>query len=105
LRYLLDEAEFLSPYGVRSLSRVYKDRPYVFRADGDDREYTVAYVPGDMDSGAFGGNSNWRGPVWFPINFLLIEGPARVPPLLRRQLPYRMPDGIGAIPRPRRRSP
>ncbi len=50
LRYLLDESEFLSPYGVRSLSRVYKDRPYVFRADGDTHEYKVAYVPGDMDS-------------------------------------------------------
>ena len=70
---MLDESEFLSPYGVRSLSRVYKDRPYVFRAPGGDREYTVAYVPGDMDSPDFGGNSNWRGPVWFPINFLLIE--------------------------------
>ena len=73
LRYLLDEHEFLSPYGVRSLSRAYKDRPYVFRSDGDGREYQVAYVPGDMDSSEFGGNSNWRGPVWFPINFLLIE--------------------------------
>ena len=73
LRYVLDENEFLSPYGVRSLSRVYKDRPYVFRVAGDDREYTVAYVPGDMDSAQFGGNSNWRGPVWLPINFLLIE--------------------------------
>ena len=73
LRYLLDESEFLSPHGVRSLSRVYKDRPYVFRADGDAREYRVAYVPGDMDTRQFGGNSNWRGPVWFPINFLLIE--------------------------------
>src|SRR5947208_5906112 len=73
LRYLLDESEFLSPHGVRSLSRAYKDRPYVFRADGDAHEYTVAYVPGDMDTEQFGGNSNWRGPVWFPINFLLIE--------------------------------
>jgi hypothetical protein len=73
LRYLLDEREFLSPHGVRSLSRVYKEHPYVFRADGDAREYRVAYVPGDMDSADFGGNSNWRGPVWFPINFLLIE--------------------------------
>ena len=73
MRTLLDEAEFLSPHGVRSLSRVYKDRPYVFRADGDGHEYAVAYVPGDRDSGMFGGNSNWRGPVWFPINFLLIE--------------------------------
>jgi hypothetical protein len=55
------------------LSRVYKDRPYVFRADGDAREYSVAYVPGDMDTQHFGGNSNWRGPIWLPINFLLIE--------------------------------
>ncbi len=72
LRYLLDEDEFLSPFGVRSLSRVYKDRPYEFRADGGER-YTVRYVPGDMDSWDFGGNSNWRGPIWFPINYLLIE--------------------------------
>src|SRR5439155_25944783 len=73
LRYLLDESEFLSPHGVRSLSRVYLDRPYVFRADGDSHEYSVEYVPGDMDSPQMGGNSNWRGPVWLPINFLLIE--------------------------------
>jgi hypothetical protein len=68
LRYLLDVSEFLSPHGVRFLSRVYKDRLYVFRADGDDREYSVAYLPGDMDTEHFGGNSNWRGPVWLPIN-------------------------------------
>jgi hypothetical protein len=71
LRYLLDEEEFLSPHGIRSLSRVHKDRPYVFRADG--REYSVAYMPGESNSGLFGGNSNWRGPIWFPINFLIIE--------------------------------
>src|SRR5262249_52366851 len=65
LRYLLDEREFLSPFGVRSLSAVYRDRPYVFRAGG--RGYRVAYVPGDMDTQDFGGNSNWRGPVWFPV--------------------------------------
>ena len=52
---------------------MYKDHPYVFRADGDDREHQGAYVPGDMDIAQFGGNSNWCGPVWFPINFLLIE--------------------------------
>ncbi len=71
LARLLDEAEFLSPFGVRSLSRVYAADPYVFRADG--REFTVGYVPGDMDSADFGGNSNWRGPVWMPVNFLLVE--------------------------------
>jgi hypothetical protein len=71
LRYMLDETEFLSPYGVRSLSRVHKDRPYLFQAGG--REYRVEYEPGESRTALFGGNSNWRGPVWFPVNYLLIE--------------------------------
>lgn len=71
LSRLLDESEFLSPFGVRSLSKVYKSEPYTFEADG--RAFTVGYVPGDMDTADFGGNSNWRGPVWMPINFLLVE--------------------------------
>jgi hypothetical protein len=71
LRRMLDESEFLSPYGVRSLSRVYRERPYVFSCAG--QPLTVRYVPGDSDSDMFGGNSNWRGPVWFPVNYLLIE--------------------------------
>jgi Mannosylglycerate hydrolase MGH1-like glycoside hydrolase domain len=71
LRYLLDESEFLSPYGIRSMSRVHRERPYVLTADG--HEYRVDYEPGDSNSGHFGGNSNWRGPVWFPLNYLLIE--------------------------------
>jgi hypothetical protein len=71
LRYVFDEAEFLSPFGVRSLSRVHADRPYVFRAGNTD--HVVAYVSGEADSGLFGGNSNWRGPVWFPVNFLLVD--------------------------------
>jgi hypothetical protein len=71
LRIMLDENEFLSPYGVRALSRVYKDQPYVLPMDG--QEYRVQYEPAESSSGLFGGNSNWRGPVWFPVNFLLIE--------------------------------
>jgi hypothetical protein len=71
LRRMLDEAEFLSPFGVRSLSRAHLDRPYTFSAGGQTHE--VRYLPGESDSGLFGGNSNWRGPVWFPVNFLIIE--------------------------------
>jgi len=71
LRYVLDEAEFLSPHGVRSLSRAYRDRPFVLNATGG--EWRVGYVPGESDSGIFGGNSNWRGPVWMPLNYLIIE--------------------------------
>ncbi|MET0542530.1 MAG: glucosidase, partial [Variovorax sp.] len=69
LARMLDEDEFLSPYGIRALSRFHQAHPYVFEQGGES--YRVAYVPGDSDSGMFGGNSNWRGPVWMPINFLL----------------------------------
>ncbi len=71
LKYLLDETEFLSPYGIRSLSRAHEADPYIFRSDG--QEYRVDYVPGESNSGLFGGNSNWRGPIWFPVNYLIIE--------------------------------
>ncbi|HSS43831.1 MAG TPA: glucosidase, partial [Thermoanaerobaculia bacterium] len=71
LRYLLDEKEFLSPYGIRALSRVYGERPYTFRVGAN--EYRVAYDPGESTTGLFGGNSNWRGPVWFPVNYLVVE--------------------------------
>ncbi|MCC2639681.1 MAG: uncharacterized protein K0S45_94 [Nitrospira sp.] len=71
LRYMLDENEFLSPYGVRALSRYHKDHPYVFSTVGMD--YRVEYQPAESMTGLFGGNSNWRGPVWFPVNYLLIE--------------------------------
>ncbi len=71
LHYMLDEEEFLSPYGIRALSRYHKDRPYLLGVDG--HEHRVDYEPGESASGLFGGNSNWRGPIWFPVNFLLIE--------------------------------
>jgi hypothetical protein len=71
LRYVLDENEFLSPYGVRSLSRFHADHPFKLEAMGTT--YSVEYAPGESTSGLFGGNSNWRGPVWFPLNYLLIE--------------------------------
>jgi hypothetical protein len=70
-RYLLDESEFLSPYGVRALSRYHAEHPYVLTVDGV--EYRVDYVPAESNTGMFGGNSNWRGPIWLPVNYLLIE--------------------------------
>ncbi len=71
LSRMLDENEFLSPHGIRSMSRHHLEHPYVFWAEG--REHRVSYVPGDSDSGMFGGNSNWRGPVWIPVNQLIIR--------------------------------
>jgi hypothetical protein len=71
LNYMLDENEFLSPFGIRSLSAVHKEKPFVFEHTGG-RE-TVGYVPGESNTAMFGGNSNWRGPVWFPLNYLIVQ--------------------------------
>jgi hypothetical protein len=95
LRYVLDESEFLSPYGIRSLSRVHQSRPYVLEAGG--REHRVDYVPGDSESGLFGGNSNWRGPIWFPLNYLLIEALERYHHFYGDSLKVECPTGSGNL--------
>jgi hypothetical protein len=72
LARMLDETQFLSPYGIRSLSREHAGKPFVFGANG--QEFRVDYQPAESLTGAFGGNSNWRGPIWFPVNALLLRG-------------------------------
>jgi hypothetical protein len=93
LRRLLDEAEFLSPFGIRSLSRAHAAEPFVFTAGG--AEHRVAYVPGEADGGLFGGNSNWRGPIWLPMNFMLIESLRRYAEYYNDTLVVECPTGSG----------
>jgi hypothetical protein len=71
LRRVLDEEEFLSPYGIRALSRYHAEHPYIVHVGGE--EFRVDYLPAESNTGMFGGNSNWRGPIWFPVNILLIR--------------------------------
>jgi hypothetical protein len=93
LRYMLDEAEFLSPYGVRALSRYHQDHPFTFSIDGQERR--VAYEPAESSTGLFGGNSNWRGPIWLPTNFLLIEALQRFDFFYRGGFRVECPTGSG----------
>jgi hypothetical protein len=95
LRYVLDEKEFLSPYGIRSVSRVHRERPFVFHAGG--QEHRVEYVPGESNTHIFGGNSNWRGPIWFPLNFLLIEALERYHYFYGETLKVECPTGSGRM--------
>ncbi|KPJ76583.1 MAG: glucosidase [Deltaproteobacteria bacterium SG8_13] len=93
LRRMLDEQEFLSPYGIRSLSKYHRDRPYSFHVDG--QVHSIDYQPAESRSGLFGGNSNWRGPVWFPINFLLIEALQKYHHFYGESLTVECPTGSG----------
>jgi hypothetical protein len=95
LRYMLDENEFLSPYGIRSVSRVHEKQPYVIRFD--HTEYRVDYTPGESDTGLFGGNSNWRGPIWFPVNYLLVEALERYHHFYGDSLQIECPTGSGRM--------
>jgi hypothetical protein len=95
LRYLLDESEFLSPHGIRALSRVHRESPYVFQVGG--MEHRVDYDPGESTTGLFGGNSNWRGPVWFPVNYLLVEALERYHHFYGDEFQVECPVGSGKL--------
>src|SRR5208283_5394362 len=93
LKYMLDENEFLSPYGIRALSRHHEANPYVLNVGGV--EHRVDYEPGESSTALFGGNSNWRGPIWFPVNFLLVEALQRFHYYLGDDFKVECPTGSG----------
>jgi hypothetical protein len=93
LKRMLDPNEFLSEYGVRALSKVYENEPFKFRAAGVD--FTVKYTPGEADTALFGGNSNWRGPIWFPVNYLIIESLQRFHHYYGNDFKVEHPTGSG----------
>jgi hypothetical protein len=95
LRYVLDETEFLSRHGVRSVSRIHAEAPYIFRHGSE--EFRVQYDPAESTSGLFGGNSNWRGPVWFPVNYLLVEALERYDHFYGDTLRVECPVGSGTM--------
>ena len=92
---MLDENEFLSEYGIRSISKYHKNRPYTFHVDG--QAHTIGYQPAESESGLFGGNSNWRGPIWFPINYLLIESLQKFNHYYGDSLKVECPTGSGRM--------
>lgn len=95
LEKLLDEQEFLSDYGIRALSRFHQDNPYNFQVNGSDN--WVSYEPAESSSGLFGGNSNWRGPIWFPVNYLLIESLQKFHHYLGDDFQVECPTGSGNL--------
>ena len=95
LRFMLDENEFLSPYGIRAISRFHKDHPYVLQVNGT--EHRVDYEPGESSTGLFGGNSNWRGPIWFPLNYLIVESLQKFHHYLGEDFKVECPVGSGQM--------
>jgi len=95
LKFMLDEEEFLSPYGIRAVSRFHKDRPYTLSVNG--MEHRVDYEPAESSTGLFGGNSNWRGPIWFPLNYLLIESLQKFHHYLGSDYKVECPTGSGRM--------
>jgi len=95
LRRMLNEDEFLSPYGIRSLSRIHQKQPYILHVNGGERR--VSYEPGESETGTFGGNSNWRGPIWFPLNYLLVEALERYHHFYGDSLKVECPTGSGNL--------
>jgi hypothetical protein len=93
LACMLDEAEFLSPYGLRSLSRYHREHPLIVNMDGHIAR--LDYEPGESRTGLFGGNSNWRGPIWFPLNFLAIESLRHLHTSLGEDFTVELPTGSG----------
>lgn len=93
LQRMLDETEFLSPYGVRSLSKIHAEHPYTFYVG--EQAYAISYEPAESTSGMFGGNSNWRGPIWFPVNFLIIESLQKFYTYLGDEFKVECPTGSG----------
>jgi hypothetical protein len=95
LEVMLDEAEFLSAHGIRAISRRHLEHPYVLHVNG--HEHRVAYEPGESTTGLFGGNSNWRGPVWFPLNYLLVEALQKFHHYFGDDLRVECPRGSGRM--------
>jgi hypothetical protein len=95
LQPMLAESEFLSGFGIRSLSKIHKENPYTFHVDG--QAHTISYQPAESEGGLFGGNSNWRGPIWFPINYLLIESLQKFNHYYGDSLKVECPTGSGRL--------
>jgi hypothetical protein len=95
LKVMLDEEEFLSPYGIRALSRFHLNNPYMLGVNGT--AHRVDYEPAESSAGLFGGNSNWRGPIWFPVNYLLIESLQKFHHYLGDDFQVECPTGSGRM--------